>query len=162
MAEQARDGQRSGAGDHRGSRQPVEVRIGQGGQDRRRRRTLRRDEAVVLALRFIQTHAFRDIVVKDILREVPISRRSLEIQFQHYLGRSPAEEIRRVRLDKGCELLARTDLSIGEIASACGFANANYFAKAFRRAKGSSPTAYRDAALRLREPLEGAEEAIAV
>jgi len=101
------------------------------------------DEAVVLALRFIQTHAFRDIVVKDILREVPISRRSLEIQFQHYLGRSPAEEIRRVRLDKGCELLARTDLSIGEIASACGFANATRFGVAFRKRFGQTPLGYR-------------------
>ena len=67
------------------------------------------DETVVRALRFIQTHAFQDIVVKDILREVPVSRRSLEIQFRHYLGRSPAEEIRRVRLEKGRDLLARTD-----------------------------------------------------
>ena len=85
------------------------------------------DESVVRALRFIQSHAFQDIVVKDILNEVPISRRSLEIQFQHYLGRSPAEEIRRVRLEKGKELLARSDFSIGEIAVACGFANTTRF-----------------------------------
>ena len=54
------------------------------------------DDTVVRALRFIQQRAFQDIVVKDILHEVPVSRRSLEIQFRRYLGRSPAEEIRRV------------------------------------------------------------------
>lgn len=101
------------------------------------------DEAVVRALRFIRSHAFQDIVVKDILNEVPISRRSLEIQFQHYLGRSPAEEIRRVRLEKGQELLARTDLSIGEIAVACGFANSTRFGVAFRKSYGQTPLAYR-------------------
>lgn len=101
------------------------------------------DEAVVRALRFIQTHAFQDIAVRDILNEVPISRRSLEIQFQHYLGRSPAEEIRRVRLEKGQELLARTDLSIGEIALACGFANSTRFGVAFRKRFGQTPLAYR-------------------
>jgi LacI family transcriptional regulator len=101
------------------------------------------DESVVRALRFIQAHAFQDIVVKDILAEVPISRRSLEIQFQHYLGRSPAEEIRRVRLEKGKELLARSDFSIGEIAVACGFANTTRFGVAFRKRYGQTPLAYR-------------------
>lgn len=101
------------------------------------------DESVVRALRFIQAHAFQDIVVKDILNEVPISRRSLEIQFQHYLGRSPAEEIRRVRLEKGKELLARSDFSIGEIAVACGFANTTRFGVAFRKRYGQTPLAYR-------------------
>ena len=46
------------------------------------------DDTVVRALRFIQQRAFQDIVVKDILHEVPVSRRSLEIQFRRYLGRS--------------------------------------------------------------------------
>ncbi len=101
------------------------------------------DDTVVRALRFIQTHAFQDIVVKDILREVPISRRSLEIQFRHYLGRSPAEEIRRVRLEKGRDLLAQTVMSISEIASACGFANATRFGVAFRKRFEQTPLAYR-------------------
>ncbi len=101
------------------------------------------DDTVVRALRFIQARAFQDIVVKDILHEVPVSRRSLEIQFRKYLGRSPAEEIRRVRLDKGRELLARTDMSIGEIASACGFANGTRFGVAFRKRFGKTPLAYR-------------------
>ncbi|MBX3426119.1 MAG: XylR family transcriptional regulator [Pirellulales bacterium] len=101
------------------------------------------DDTVVRALRFIQSHAFRDIVVKDILRELPISRRSLEIQFRKYLGRSPAEEIRRVRLEKGRELLANTDMSIGEIATASGFANGTRFGVAFRKKYGMAPLAFR-------------------
>jgi len=101
------------------------------------------DDAVVQALRYIRTHAFREIVVQDILREVPISRRSLEIQFRRYLGRSPAEEIRRVRLEKGLELLGRSDLSVAEIASACGFANGTRFGVAFRKRFGQTPLAYR-------------------
>jgi len=105
------------------------------------------DDTVVRALRFIQSHAFQDIVVKDILREVPISRRSLEIQFRHYLGRSPAEEIRRVRLEKGRDLLAQTAMSISEIATACGFANATRFGVAFRKRYDQTPLAYRKQAV---------------
>jgi len=101
------------------------------------------DEVVVHALRYIQTHAFHDIAVKDILREVPVSRRSLEIQFQKYLGRSPAEEIRRVRLEKGKVMLSRTDLPVGEIALACGFSNATRFGVAFRKRFQQTPLEYR-------------------
>src|SRR5262245_19267244 len=101
------------------------------------------DPAVVRALRYIRTHAHHGIVVDDILREVPISRRSLEIQFRSYLGRSPAEEIRRVRLERGRQLLGRRELSITEIALACGFSNATRFGVAFRKCFGTTPRAFR-------------------
>ncbi|HVT26864.1 MAG TPA: DNA-binding transcriptional regulator [Lacipirellulaceae bacterium] len=101
------------------------------------------DPAVVRALRYIRTHAHHGIVVEDILREVPISRRSLEIQFRSYLGRSPAEEIRRVRLERGKQLLGKRELSVTEIALACGFSNATRFGVAFRKSFGTTPRAYR-------------------
>jgi len=101
------------------------------------------DPSVVRALRYIRTHAHHGIVVDDILREVPISRRSLEIQFRSYLGRSPAEEIRRVRLERGRQLLGRRELSITEIALACGFSNATRFGVAFRKSFGTTPRAFR-------------------
>jgi LacI family transcriptional regulator len=101
------------------------------------------DPAVVRALRYIRQHAHHGIVVEDILREVPISRRSLEIQFKAYLGRSPAEEIRRVRLERGKQLLGSRELSITEIALACGFSNATRFGVAFRKSFGTTPRAFR-------------------
>jgi LacI family transcriptional regulator len=101
------------------------------------------DPSVVRALRYIRTHAHHGIVVEDILREVPVSRRSLEIQFRSYLGRSPAEEIRRVRLERGKQLLGRRELSITEIAMACGFSNATRFGVAFRKSFGTTPRAFR-------------------
>ncbi|MEX2092429.1 MAG: DNA-binding transcriptional regulator [Pirellulales bacterium] len=101
------------------------------------------DPTVVRALRYIHTHAHHGIVVNDILREVPISRRSLEIQFRSYLGRSPAEEIRRIRLDRGRQLLGRRELSITEIALACGFSNATRFGVAFRKSFGTTPRSFR-------------------
>src|SRR5262245_33800370 len=101
------------------------------------------DPTVVRALRYIHTHAHHGIVVNDVLREVPISRRSLEIQFRSYLGRSPAEEIRRIRLDRGRQLLGRRGLSITEIALACGFSNATRFGVAFRKCFGTTPRSFR-------------------
>ena len=112
------------------------------------------DEYVVRALRFIRTHAAQGIVVEDVLRDVPVSRRGLEMQFRKLLGRSPAEEIRRVRLEKGKQLLSTTDMSIAEVATACGFANATRLGVAFRARFGITPLAYR------RQAREGKREAV--
>jgi LacI family transcriptional regulator len=105
------------------------------------------DPLVVHALRYIQAHAHHGLNVQDILREVPISRRSLEIQFKSYLGRSPAEEIRRVRLERGKHLLGSREMSITEVALACGFSNATRFGIAFRSCFGTTPRSYRKSLL---------------
>ncbi|TWT93460.1 Xylose operon regulatory protein [Botrimarina colliarenosi] len=101
------------------------------------------DEEIVDALRYIRQHACRGIIVEDILRQVPISRRSLEIQFRKYLGRSPAREIRRVQLERSRDLLGRRELSITEVALACGFANATRFGVAFKKDTGKTPHSFR-------------------
>ena len=110
------------------------------------------DEEIVDALRYIRNHAHRGIVVEDILRQVPISRRSLEIQFRKFLGRSPAREIRRVQLERSRDLLTRRDLSITEVALSCGFANATRFGVAFKKDTGKTPHSYRKEVLAGQQP----------
>ncbi len=113
------------------------------------------DPMIVQALRFIQTHAFRGIVVEDVLREVAVSRRYLELQFKHYIGRLPAEEIRRLRLERGRDLLVQSDLSIEAISGACGYAGATQFGVAFRKHFGNTPLAFRRRLLRSEATVAG-------
>lgn len=47
------------------------------------------------------------------------------------------------RMSKAAQLLRDTRLDIGEIARMVGYSDANYFAKAFRKQLGISPTVYR-------------------
>jgi len=101
------------------------------------------DPLIVNALRFIQSHAFQGIVVDDVLREVPVSRRHLELKFKKYFGRLPAEEIRRLRMERGKQLLSQSDLSVESIAAACGYAGATQFGVAFRKQYGETPLAFR-------------------
>ena len=70
------------------------------------------DPDLARAIAFVRAHAATPIQVSDILREVAISRSSLERRFQEALGRSPAEEIRRVRLERTKQLLADTDMPV--------------------------------------------------
>jgi LacI family transcriptional regulator len=111
---------------------------------RRSTDTLAHDDAdLVSAIRFIRDHVGTPIRVGDVLKHVPLSRRSLEQRFLTGLGHSPAAEIRRVQLQRAMELLARTDLPVPGVASASGFLHAEVMTRAFQRELGVSPTAYR-------------------
>jgi len=101
------------------------------------------DPALVNALEFIAANASRAISVADVLEFVPISRRVLEQRFQKYLGRSPATEIRRVRVEKAKRLLADSDRSMSAIAAACGFEHPEVLTRVFRRQEGITPSTFR-------------------
>lgn len=103
------------------------------------------DEDLAKAIRFIRDHTADPIDVKDVLREVAISRRALERGFQKVLGRSPTAEIRRQHLDRAKRLLAETDLPIPDVAVASGLGSSTYFAHIFNREVGQSPLKYRSA-----------------
>lgn len=104
------------------------------------------DPDVAEALRYIREHACQGIDVRDVLREVPVSRRVLERRFRQSLGRTPKDEIRRVKLNRARELLAQTDLPIARVARQTGFRTPAYLANVFDREIGSSPREFRRAA----------------
>jgi len=102
-----------------------------------------KDRQMVRALHFLREHASEPIRVRDLLREVPMARRSLERKFLHFLGRTPLQELRRLRIAKARTLLAETDLPVQEIAESCGYATYNYLHHVFKKFTGLTPTAYR-------------------
>ena len=104
------------------------------------------DADVSAAVRFIREHACDGIAVKDVLEQVPLSRRVLEGRFRKLLGRTPHDEIARIRLERVRQLLRETRLPLSDIAARSGFRTAEYLATAFRREFGTSPDAYRKSA----------------
>jgi len=106
--------------------------------------TLAIDDAdLASSLRFIRENAHRGIQVADVVRHVQLSRRILEQRFKQMLGRLPAAEIRRVRVERACRLLVETELAMPQIASACGFKRPEVFTRTFGRETGLTPTAFR-------------------
>lgn len=101
------------------------------------------DVQFVHALRFIRMHAHRGIQVRDVLMKVPVSRRCLEQKFRKFLNRSPADEIRRMKLEHVKRLLIATDLSLDEIAAATGYSSASRLSFLFRQATQLTPMTYR-------------------
>jgi LacI family transcriptional regulator len=101
------------------------------------------DSEFSAAVRFIRDHATEGISVEDVLRVVPLSRRVLEARFRQRLGRTPHEEVLRVRMERVKELLTETDLSLTAIAHRTGYAHVEYLSVAFKRETGATPSAYR-------------------
>lgn len=101
------------------------------------------DPSVARAISVIRRRAPEGLTVKELLREVPLSRRALEHRFRKRLGRTPREEIQRLRLERARLLLATTDLPVGRISDQLGYPQSAYLTAVFRRELGMTPTAWR-------------------
>ena len=102
------------------------------------------DDDLRSAILFIRRNAHRPLEIADVLRHVPVHRRSLERRFRSVLGRSPTEELRRARVAIAQRLLARTDAPLSDVARSSGFALPQHLAAAFKQVTGQTPSAYRD------------------
>jgi LacI family transcriptional regulator len=101
------------------------------------------DPALSRALRYIRDHADKEITVNHVVKAAMVSRRYLERLMDFQIGRSPHQEILRVRTERAKLLLRDTELTLGVIAQQCGFSSAKYFGDAFRRQTGFAPGEYR-------------------
>src|SRR5262249_14903322 len=95
-----------------------------------------------------------DLMEKTIEEPVPpraiadrigVSQRQLERLFNRYVGCTPARYHMRIRLDRARRMLRQTDLSVAEVAGACGFVALSHFAKVYRGTFGGRPSRDRSA-----------------
>lgn len=101
------------------------------------------DEHVARAVRYIRENALDPIEAADVLRHVPVARRSLEVGFRRWLGRTIGQEIRRVRIEHAKTLLLETELPGPDLAVRCGFNYASRLSEAFKKVTGLTPTEFR-------------------
>lgn len=84
-----------------------------------------------------------DLTVEMLGNEIGMSRAHLNRKMKELVGISPSDFIRNMRLRKACELLAKPDIDISQIAYSVGFSSQSHFSTAFKRFTGISPTDYR-------------------
>jgi LacI family transcriptional regulator len=97
------------------------------------------DPAVAAAVRYIREHACHGINVADVVRHAGLSRTLLERRMRRAIGRTPGEEIIRLRFGRVQRMLAETDLPLAAIADRCGFEHPQYMAEAFKKLFGITP-----------------------
>ena len=75
----------------------------------------------------------------DLAEDVGMSTRQLERLFRRYLNRSPKRYYMELRLQKARNLLMQTDMSVINVALACGFASPSHFSKCYRAHYNTTP-----------------------
>jgi len=95
------------------------------------------------ARELIATHACEGITVATICRMTDVSKQTLTSRFRDVLGRTPGDELRRVRLEHAKRYLLTTNLTIAHISGLCGFGQQNKFGNFFKRQTGLTPSQFR-------------------
>ena len=70
---------------------------------------------------------------------VGMSTRQLERLFRRYVNRSPKRYYMELRLGKARNLLMQTDMSVINVALACGFTSPSHFSKCYRAQYDTTP-----------------------
>lgn len=95
---------------------------------------------------YIMMHLEEEIAITDLAHHVGYSDYYCSKKFKKETGMTPAEYIRRKRLEAAANLLTSSNDDIQEIAARLQFGSQSYFTDSFRKLYGVSPREYRSAA----------------
>lgn len=91
----------------------------------------------------VELHLFSNLKLDQLAKLSNLSLSSFKRSFQKEYNDSPTNYINRRRLEKAKQLLALTEMSVGEIAFEVGFQDSLYFTRLFKNKIGVPPTKYR-------------------
>ncbi|MFC6618845.1 AraC family transcriptional regulator [Deinococcus radiophilus] len=103
---------------------------------------------VASALAYIHAHFAEDLRLRDVAAQVGLSTDTLERLVRRVTRLTPKQLLLRVRFEHAVRLLRGTELSVSQVAHACGYSDHSAFSRKFRMMAGLTPQAYRK---RLRE-----------
>ena len=86
---------------------------------------------------------------------VGLSRSQLHRRMKDIVGTAPSDYIRNVKLRKACEILAKGDVDIAQVAYSLGFNAQSHFSTLFKRYTGMTPSEYRSSVSRKESTLSG-------
>ena len=104
-----------------------------------------RDPALAPALACLHANPERDWTVSELAHEAAVSRSLLDQRFREVLGLSPIRYLTEWRMHVAAELLASSDLSVGQVARRVGYDSQEAFSRAFKRRMGTAPAIWREA-----------------
>lgn len=98
---------------------------------------------IAQAIRMIRDNALSGLKVSDVVERLNISAKTLQRGVRALLGRTPEQELIRLRMAAATEMLKDSRISVAEIALRCGFSSTKYFVNAFRRQYRTTPNGFR-------------------
>ena len=99
------------------------------------------------AIRYINDFYTTTISIPSLAKMENMCVSLFNATFKKTLGITPTKYIIKLRMQYAIELLENGDMPINEIATMCGYKDANFFIRVFKKAMGKSPLAYRKSQL---------------
>jgi len=99
-------------------------------------------EYILKALDFIEKNYHQNILIEDIATSVGLSTDYFSRMFKQFIGVTPQEYVKNVRLAKATELLREHDMRITQVAEKVGFEDPGYFTRQFKKILGITPSQY--------------------
>lgn len=106
---------------------------------------------IARCVRFIALNFHRPIKVTDLAQLSGLSRRGFIKAFQRHTGNCPGRLLIQLRIELAKRLLTGSELTLAELALACGFRRMNSFSVTFRQEVGLSPMQFRHQSSQLAE-----------
>lgn len=98
---------------------------------------------IAKAQKYIESNFKEALTIEQIAEYCNVSCSYLHRLFQTQLHTTPGDMILSCRISAACNLLVNTSLTLGQIATDCGFHSQSYFSDCFKRKMGSSPKSFR-------------------
>ena len=100
--------------------------------------------SIMKIMLYIKEHYSEIITLLDIANSANISKSSCNRIFNKTLKMTPFEYLLSFRINQSIHLLINSNKTISEIAYSCGFQDASYYCRMFRKYIGISPQKYRN------------------
>lgn len=101
------------------------------------------DKEVLSLIAYIDDNYSKDLKMEELLKVVPLSRRSIEMRFKKATGQTIYQYLLGVRVEHFAYLLSTSDRSYIDIACEVGFRDITNVSRTFRKYKGCTPLEYR-------------------
>lgn len=92
---------------------------------------------------YIREHYGAGLSMQDVARAMSYSDAYFCKLFKQLFKVNFSAWLNEFRVEKAKEMLTSTRLSVREVSEACGYSDANYFARVFKRITGKTPSEYR-------------------
>jgi AraC-like DNA-binding protein len=101
------------------------------------------DPAIGESLKRMHGDPAHDWTIEELAKVVGMSRSAFAARFAELVGEPPLHYLTHWRMTKAAQQLRESDTSISAIAEQVGYRSSAAFMKAFTRARGTGPGAYR-------------------